>query len=272
MLGLVWSPTTNKVYIYFSHFSSSIIKWLHFGYDVSLSTFLWMQPFIDMIDVHKCGKILPKILEFSYIKCVGSSIWPGYCTHAFVNSYLFSSTIFWSILVLGWITCAMFPLSSRSSSGVVFISNVLSASSGRSSGVLGTRHQCSWVGIDPLKIQAVVDWLVPQSTRLLHGFLSSLAASYYWQFIKDFGSIAPLTMVLKKERFCCSSELASRKPQCCICLTWPSSLWAWWKQWKLCTMVGLIFKHKTTLIAKTDLFGNLGAYFRTKVADLICKI
>ena len=58
----------------------------------------------------------------------------------------------------------------------------------------------SGVEVDQSKIQSVIDWPTPQSTKALRGFLG--LAGYYRKFIKDFGQIAaPLTSLLKKNSF-----------------------------------------------------------------------
>lgn len=56
------------------------------------------------------------------------------------------------------------------------------------------------VAIDPEKISTMVDWPKLQTVKALRGFFG--LASYYQNFIKDFGKIAsPLTDMLKKNSF-----------------------------------------------------------------------
>lgn len=63
-------------------------------------------------------------------------------------------------------------------------------------------HQISeqGVAVDPAKIQAVIDWPTPTTTKGIRGFLG--LAGYYRKFIRHFGHIAaPLTKLLSKEGF-----------------------------------------------------------------------
>jgi hypothetical protein len=61
------------------------------------------------------------------------------------------------------------------------------------------------VAMDAAKVQAIVDWLVPRSSRAVRGFLG--LAGYYRKFIHNYGSIAaPLTALLKRDDFAWSVE------------------------------------------------------------------
>jgi hypothetical protein len=63
------------------------------------------------------------------------------------------------------------------------------------------------VTMDRLKVQAMLDWLVPHSARAVCDFLG--LARYYRWFIRDFGAIAaPLATLLKKEGFRWNEEAA----------------------------------------------------------------
>jgi hypothetical protein len=56
------------------------------------------------------------------------------------------------------------------------------------------------VAMDLAKVQAIKDWPVPHSARVLRGFLGLVG--YYHKFINSYDSIAaPLTVLLKKEGF-----------------------------------------------------------------------
>ena len=56
------------------------------------------------------------------------------------------------------------------------------------------------VDVDPKKIQIVLEWPIPSSTKEVRGFLG--LAGYYCKFIRDFRGIAAhLTRLLTKEGF-----------------------------------------------------------------------
>jgi len=56
------------------------------------------------------------------------------------------------------------------------------------------------VAIDPNKIQAVLDWPMPQNIKQLRGFVGIIG--YYKRFIKGYGTICwLLTQLLKKDAF-----------------------------------------------------------------------
>lgn len=68
------------------------------------------------------------------------------------------------------------------------------------------------VVVDPTKIQVVLEWPTPSTTKGVHGFLG--LAGYYLKFIRHFeGIAAPLTQLLSKEGFKWNdaTELAFRR-------------------------------------------------------------
>jgi hypothetical protein len=80
----------------------------------------------------------------------------------------------------------------------VFIQRVVVAYLGHVASVDG-------VAMDAQKVQAVPDWPLPRSARVVWAFLG--LTGYYRQFIKDYGAIAaPLTKLLHKEGFHWSTE------------------------------------------------------------------
>ena len=55
------------------------------------------------------------------------------------------------------------------------------------------------IGVNPEKVQAVVDWPIPVSVKEVRGFVG--LCSYYRRFVRNFGSIAaPLTALTEKNR------------------------------------------------------------------------
>ncbi|WVZ75067.1 hypothetical protein U9M48_023159 [Paspalum notatum var. saurae] len=61
------------------------------------------------------------------------------------------------------------------------------------------------VAMDAAKVQAVVEWPTPHSTRALRGFLG--LASYYRKFVHGYGELAgPLMQLLKKDGFSWTPE------------------------------------------------------------------
>ncbi|GKD31963.1 ty3-gypsy retrotransposon protein [Tanacetum coccineum] len=56
------------------------------------------------------------------------------------------------------------------------------------------------VEVDPKKVLAMSEWLIPMSQRQVRGFFG--LAGYYWRFIKDYAIlVAPLSDLLQKNRF-----------------------------------------------------------------------
>ena len=56
------------------------------------------------------------------------------------------------------------------------------------------------VNVDPKKIKAIMEWLIPKTIKNFRGLLGFIG--YYRIFTKNYGHIAtPLTTLLKKDYF-----------------------------------------------------------------------
>ena len=63
------------------------------------------------------------------------------------------------------------------------------------------------VKVDPTKIKAVMDWLIPKILKNIRGFLG--LTGYYCKFFSNYGKIvAPLTTLTKKDEFTWTPEVA----------------------------------------------------------------
>ncbi|XP_052299962.1 uncharacterized protein LOC127903656 [Citrus sinensis] len=79
------------------------------------------------------------------------------------------------------------------------------------------------VAVDPVKIQTVIDWPTPTTTKGVRGFLG--LAGYYRKFIRNFGCIAaPLTRLLTKEGFHWNKDAVAAFDQLKTALTSPHVL------------------------------------------------
>jgi hypothetical protein len=59
--------------------------------------------------------------------------------------------------------------------------------------------------VDPNKIKAMMEWIIPKNLKKLKGFLGLIG--YYYKFFNHYGQIvAPITTLLKNEAFCCTQE------------------------------------------------------------------
>lgn len=88
---------------------------------------------------------------------------------------------------------------------------------------LGHLISLAGVAVDPKKIQSILKWPVPTSTKGVRGFLR--LAGYYSKFIGGFGGItAPFTRLLTNEGFYWTSEAESAFTQLKQALTSPPVL------------------------------------------------
>ena len=62
------------------------------------------------------------------------------------------------------------------------------------------------IGMDPAKVSAIVDWLVPKTVKEVQSYLGF--ANFYRKFINNYSSLAsPLTSLTRKiAKFCWSPE------------------------------------------------------------------
>lgn len=73
---------------------------------------------------------------------------------------------------------------------------------------LGHVISAQGVELDPSKVQAVLDWPIPQNVKAVRGFLG--LTGYYRRFIQNYGKIAqPLMTLTKKEEGFSWGEWAS---------------------------------------------------------------
>lgn len=73
---------------------------------------------------------------------------------------------------------------------------------------MGHLIDASGVFVDPTKIQAIVDWPIPNSLRSLRRFLG--LTGYYRRFVANYSKLAwPLTQQLKKDAFGWNDEAES---------------------------------------------------------------
>ena len=63
------------------------------------------------------------------------------------------------------------------------------------------------VKVDPKKIKAMIDWMIPKTLKNIRGFLGLIG--YYHKFVRNYGRIAvPLTELNKKDAFSWTLEAA----------------------------------------------------------------
>ena len=63
---------------------------------------------------------------------------------------------------------------------------------------LGLKITPGHVGVDPVKVSGVTDWLTPQNVCNIHQFLGF--CNFYWHFIESYAKLsAPLEQLKRKD-------------------------------------------------------------------------